>query len=201
MYSYDNDALALLLVMWLLIFPIIFIVSYVISALFIRKLLVLAGSPSPNLAWIPVFNGMLWAKLTDVSPWVYLIVVLGSGILSGIPVLGWIIALLPVILMVLMILRTNQKLGKDPVGWTIFGVLLSLIWMIVLLVQGNSLTWRTGAANGVPAPFWHKWGAFFHDTTTFGGIPHQGYPLPQGPAAPPQAPPATPSQAPPPPAV
>lgn len=190
MYSNNDGAgIIALLIFWVAIFPIFAILGYVFSALFIRKLLVLAGAQNPNLAWIPIYNGMLWAKLVDVSPWVYLILALGSGILSSIPVLGWIIALLPLALFVLMIHRTNLKLSKDPVGWTIFGVLLTLIWMIVILA-GKGLTWRTGPENGVPVPFWHKWGAFFHDTTVFGGIPNQGYPAPQGPAAPPAAPPA-----------
>jgi len=198
MYS-NSDAGAILglLVFWLAIFPILAIIGYVVSALFIRKLLVLAGAQNPNLAWIPVFNGMLWAKLVDLNPWVYLIIAAGSGILSGIPVLGWIIALLPAAMFILMVLRTNQKLGKEPVGWTIFGVLLAFIWMIVLLAQGGQ-QWRTGP-QAVAAPFWHKWGSFFHDTTTWAGLPNQGYPVPQGPAAPPQAPPpATPPQTPPP---
>ena len=196
----NSDALAALLLMWLLIIPVIFIIGYVVSALFIRKLLVTAGAQNPNLAWIPIFNVMLWAKLVDISPWVYLIAAVGAGILSSIPVIGQIIALVPLALMVVMILRTNQKLGKDPVGWTIFGALLSFIWMLVLTFS-KDLTWRTGTQSGVPVPFWHKWGAFFHDTTTFGGIPDQGYPVQQGAAGPTQAPPPAAAPQTPPPAA
>lgn len=191
---YNSDALAAVILLSFVL-PFIFaIVSYVLSALALTKLFQKAGVSTPAVAWIPVYNMMLWAKLVDLSPWVYLIGTVGVSI-----VLGWtyIFMLVPFAILVVMILRTNQKLGKEPVGWTIFGGLLTLIWLLV--VGFDSSTWRTGEQNGVPAPFWHKWGAFFHDATTFGGVPYQGYPLPQGPAAPPQAPPpAAPPQTPPP---
>lgn len=210
----DALGLAILVGVLAVIFWMIFaIAAYIISALFIRKLLRLAGHPSPNQAWIPVYNGMLWAKLTDLNPWVYLIAVGGAGIVASIlsaipyvgPFLAFIIGLVPAAVFVVMVYRTNQKVGKAPVGWTIFGVLLSLIWMIVLLAS-KDLTWRTGPQNGIPAPFWHNWGPFFQDSTTFGGVPDQGYPVTAGPAGPPQtpppaAPPAPPAPQTPPPAV
>jgi len=187
---YNSDALAAVLLLSLVL-PLIFvIVSYVLSAIALTKLFQKAGVATPAVAWIPVYNTMLWAKLVDLSPWVYLIVAIGGGLLAQIPIIGWILALAPLAMLVVMVLRTNQKLGKELVGWTIFGGLLTLIWLLV--VGFDKSTWRTGEQNGVPAPFWHKWGAFFQDTTTFGGVPDQGYSSPQGPTAPPAAPPQTP---------
>jgi hypothetical protein len=176
------------LLFWLAVFPILLIVFYVLSAIFLRKLFIKAGVANPNVAWIPIYNFLILAKLADLSPWVYLIAVGASAVLGAIPVLGQIIGLAAFVVAIGIFWRVNVKLGKEPIGFTIFAALLSIIWLGV--VAFDSSTWRTGESNGVARPFWHNWGAFFHDTTTWGGVPYQGYSPPAAPAAGPATPPA-----------
>ncbi len=133
---------------------------------------------------------LLFSKLADLSPWVYLIGIGAEILLSWIPFVGWIIALIPLALHVVTILRVNQKLSKEPVGFTIFGALLFPIWALVV-GYGQSQPWRTGETV-LARPFWHAWGSFFQDATTWGGVPYQGYPV-AGSTPPPAAPPAAPT--------
>ncbi len=89
--------------------------------------------------------------------------------------------------------RVNQKLQKDPVAFTIFAALLSIIWLAV--VAFGSGVWNTASkpvagVAPVPPPPWQTI-PFFMDATTWSGVPFQGYAaVPKGPAAPPAAPPA-----------
>jgi len=158
--------------------PLIFaVVFYVLGSWFLMGIFRKAGVRTPAVAWIPVYNAMVFAKLADTSPWIPLILIGGSIVITPIPILGAIVSFVLSIAAIAYAIgiawRISVKFGKEPVGWTIFGVLLSLIWLGVLGL--GSAQWRTGPENGIEAPFWHKWGAFFRDTTTWGGVPYQGY--------------------------
>jgi len=188
-YPYATGAYVAVLVFWL-----IFVVAlYVLSAIFLRKLFVKAGVANPNVAWIPVYNVLIFAKLGDVNPLAYLAAIGASAVLGWIPVLGFIIALAPAAVFVMAAYRVNQKLQKDPVAFTIFAALLSIIWLAV--VAFGSGVWNTASkpvagVAPVPPPPWQTV-PFFMDTTTWGGVPFQGYAaVPKAPAAPPAAPPA-----------
>ncbi len=184
-YGYGVAAGALIIA--LLLWPIIVIVFYVLGSLGLMRIFAKAGVQSPGVAWIPVYSTMVLAKLADLNPWLVLIGWGASIVLGWVPVLGWIIGIAVLALTVFMLIRVNTKLGKEVVGWTIFGGLLFPIWAMVV-GYGQTAPWRTGVQAGIPAPFWRPWGTFFSDTTTWGGVPYQGYAA-AGPAAPPAAPP------------
>jgi hypothetical protein len=194
---YNTGAIFGLLVIWF----VFVVVLYVLTAIFLRKLFEKAGVANPNVAWIPVYNILVFAKLGDVNPLAYLAAVGAAAVLSWIPVLGWIIALAPAAAFIMAAYRVNLKLQKDPVPFTIFAALLSLIWVAV--VAFGSGVWNTASkplagVAPVPPPPWQTV-AFFMDTTTWGGVPFQGYAaVPKAPpAAPPAMPPAAPPTAPP----
>ena len=167
----DSDALAGALVITIVLSLVFAVIAYVLTAIFLTKVFAKAGVRTPAVAWIPIYNTLILAKLADLNPWAYLIAAIAGGALSNIPFIGFIFALVPLAAWVLMAYRVNLKFGKSPVGFTVFAVLLSIIWLGVLAF--GSATWRTGEP-AVPAPFWAKY-PFLMDTTTFGGVPDQGY--------------------------
>lgn len=179
-----------------IIFGLIVLVAvYVLGAIFLRKIFVKAGVPNPNVAWIPVYNTLIFAKLGDVNPLAYLAAIGASVVLSWIPLLGNIIGLAPLALFVMAAYRVNQKLQKDPVAFTIFAALLSLIWLgVVAFGQGvwNTASKPVAGIAPVPPPPWASI-PFFMDATTWSGVPFQGYSA--MPKAPPTAPPAMPPAA------
>lgn len=194
-YYYDDGSGALLAVYGVaIVLGLLFAVAaYVVSSFFLMKLFAKAGVANPAVAWIPFYNYLVFSKLGDLSPWVTLIAFGASIVLSGIPVLGSIISLLPLAAFVLAAYRVNLKLQKDAVGFTIFAALLSIIWLGVVAL--GSSRWNTASAplEGIappPAPPWASQ-SFFMDTTTWGGVPFQGYAV--TPPAPPAAPPAPPA--------
>jgi hypothetical protein len=174
---------------------IVFVAIYVLSAIFLKKIFEKAGVANPNVAWIPVYNYLLFIKLGDVNPFLYLIAIGASVLLGSIPVIGQIVGLASLAIFVAASYRINLKLQKDPVPFTIFAALLSIIWLGVIAFgkeQWNTASRPLAGVAPVPAPQWAHI-AFFMDQTTWGGVPHQGYvvtPKPAGPAAPPAAPPA-----------
>lgn len=186
-YYYDAGLLVGLVVFWL----IFAVALYVLSALFLRKIFQKAGVANPNVAWIPIYNVLLFVKLGDINPLI-LLAGFGASILLGwIPVIGFIIGLVPTALYIMAAYRVNLKLQKDPVPWTIFAALLSIVWLGVIAFGKG--VWNTASAPAAgltppPAPPWASQG-WLMDTTTWGGVPFQGYAV-TPPSAPPAAPPA-----------
>lgn len=193
-YYYGSSVLAVYA--GLIVFGLIFAIAiYVLSALFLKKIFQKAGVANPNVAWIPIYNYLLFIKLGDVNPFLYLIAIGASVLLGSIPVIGQIVGLASLAIFIAAAYRVNLKLQKDPVPFTIFAALLSIIWLGVIAYgkeQWNTASRPLAGVAPVPAPQWAHI-AFFMDQTTWGGVPHQGYvvtPKPAGPAAPPAAPPA-----------
>ncbi len=186
-YSGGSAAAAAAALIALAFFIFIFaVIGYVISAFFLMKIFDKAGVQGKWRAWVPIYNFMVFAKLGDVSPWVMLGAILASGLLSQIPVLGWIIALLPIVVGALAAWRVGLKLQKET-PWVILYVLLGIVWLGILAFDKSR--WNPSVA---PAP----WAAngFLADRTVWQGVPVQatgaapaGY---QPPAYQPPAPPA-----------
>ncbi len=180
---YDDSSGAFGLALFFLLFlPIILIfaaLGYVLSSFFLMKIFDKAGVQGRWRAWVPVYNILVFAKLGDFSPWVMLGVILASGILGQIPVLGFVFALLPLAASVMVGLRVGTKLNKE---W--YWMLLWLIgigyyiWLGVLAFSKDR--WN---ANIPPAPWANS---FLADKTVWEGVPAQqggAYP-PAGYAAP-----------------
>ena len=163
---------------------------YIVTALFLRKIFEKAGVANPNVAWIPIYNYLLFAKLGDVNP----LIALGGVVIAAIPVLNYISWIVTLAVHAGIAYRVNQKLQKDPVAFTIFGVLLAPIWLGVLAFgQGvwNTASKPVAGVAPVPPPPWATQ-TWLMDTTTWGGVPFQGYAAipPAAPTAPTPPPPA-----------
>ena len=171
---------------------IILIAAYVVSALFLKKIFEKAGVANPNVAWIPIYNYVLFIKLGDVNPVLYFVAIAANIVLGAVPVIGFLVSLASLAVFVLAAYRVNQKLQKDPVPFTIFAALLGIVWLGVLAYgkgQWNTASRPLAGVAPVPAPPWSHI-AFFMDQTNWGGVPDQGYRVTPKPAAPPVAPPA-----------
>lgn len=161
----DNGAIvavALLLGFFAFVFAIAF---YVLSAWFLMKIFDKAGVQGRWRAWVPVYNFMVFAKLGDLSPWVMLIAIGAAALLGQVPAIGWIIALLPIVVSALAAWRVGLKLQKEPV-WVVLYVPLTIVWLGI-----NAFDKSRWNPNVPPAP-WASNG-FFADRTAWDGVPVQ----------------------------
>ena len=176
MYDFSDGAglavLAAAAVFWF-IFAIAF---YILSSIFLMKIFDKAGVQGRWRAWVPIYNYMVFSKLGDLSPWLILIAIAASIVLSWIPVIGWILALLPLVVTLLAAWRVGLKLQKEPV-WLILYFFLSIVWLGILAFDKSR--WNTAIP---PAPW--AGNGFLADRTVWAGVPNQtpagGYPVAQG---------------------
>lgn len=180
----DGSGLALLAALSL--FWTIFAIGfYILSSIFLMKIFEKAGVQGKWRAWVPIYNYMVFSKLGDLSPWLILIAIGASILLSWIPVIGWVVALLPLIVTLLAAWRVGLKLQKEAV-WLILYFFLSIVWLGILAFDKSR--WNTAIP---PAPW--AGNSFLADRTVWAGIPSQapagGYPA-TGAAAGAYAPPA-----------
>lgn len=168
-YYSDDGGLAALAFLAILIPVLLFflVIAYVVSSFLYMKIFEKAGVEGKWRAWVPIYNGLIAAKLGDFSPWVFLIIIVASSVLSNIPVLGWILSLLPLAAGVMYSYRIGLKLGKDwPLLflWLIPGV-GGLIWLAIVAFSNNRWNPEVG-----PAPWANT---FLADKTVWNGIPVQ----------------------------
>ena len=169
----DTGSLAILAALGFFFF-LIAVAFYVIGSWFLMKIFDKAGVQGRWRAWVPVYNLLVFAKLGDLSPWVMLIAIAAGALLSGIPVLGVIIGLVPLAAGAMAAWRVGQKLQKET-PWVILYIFLSIIWLGI-----NAFDKSRWNPNIAPAP-WASSG-FFADRTVWQGIPVQ----PTAAAAPPR---------------
>ncbi len=199
-YYYDDGGFAAF-ALFLVFLPLLLLFAlagYIISSFLLMKVFEKAGVEGKWRAWVPVYNTLVASKLGDLSPWAYLIAAVGSAVLAGIPVIGWIIGLAGVAATVMFSYRLGLKFGKDwpyLLLWLIPGVGY-LIWLGILAF--GSSPWNPSIR---PSPWANT---FLADKTVWNGIPVQPDQQVQGPPAgggasptggytppaPPQAPPA-----------
>ncbi len=172
MYDYPDGA-ALALWAGLAIFWFIFAIGfYILSSIFLMKIFEKAGVQGKWRAWVPIYNYMVFSKLGDLSPWLILIAIGASILLSWIPVIGPIISIAAFVVTLLAAWRVGLKLQKEPV-WLILYFFLSIVWLGILGFDKSR--WNTA----IPAAPWAGNG-FLSDRTVWAGIPSQtpagGYP-------------------------
>lgn len=222
----DSAAGVAFLAIWFTFIFLFAIIGYVITSFFLMKIFEKAGVQGKWRAWVPIYNYMIFSKLGDLSPWVFLIALGASIVLGWIPVIGWIVSIAPMVVLLLAAWRVGLKLQKEPV-WLILFFFLSIVWLGILAFDKSR--WNTA----IPAAPWAS-NNFLADRTVWDGVPVQAsagsagagsvgqaapgaYPPPAGyqppsgyapPAAPPAAaseppvtPPAAPSNPPAPPAA
>ena len=206
--DYDDYGYGGMIAFWLLFLPILFVFGiafYILTSWFLMKIFDKAGVQGRWRAWVPVYNTMVFSKLGDLNPWLVLIAWGAAVVLSWIPLIGWIIGLLPLLVSALAAWRVGLKLQKEA-AWVILYVFLSIVWLGILAFDKSR--WNPAVP---PAPW--AGNGFLADRTNWSGIPVQtpaggyaanpvaqpgypapgGYPPPAGYAAPPagdDAPPA-----------
>ena len=189
---YYNDGASIGLLIFFAFFWIIFAAAgYVLTSFFLMRIFDKAGVQGKWRAWVPVYNGMIFLKLGDLSPWL-LLYAIGAAILLGwIPVIGQLIGLAAFVLTLLAAWRVGLKLQKEAV-WLILYFFLSIVWLGIAAFDKSR--WNTA----IPAAPWAGNG-FLGDRTNWDGIPSQvpagGYPAnpATSPAAGYAAPPAPPT--------
>ncbi|MFT4137327.1 large exoprotein, partial [Microbacterium sp.] len=197
-YDYDAATAVGMLVVLLVVF-FLAIAMWVVTSFFMMKIFDKAGVQGRWRAWVPIYNTMVFSKLGDLSPWLVLIAIGASLVLSWVPVLGWVISIASALVLALAAWRVGLKLQKEPI-WVILYVFLSPIWLGINAFDRSR--WNTAVP---PAPWAQN--SFLADSTQWAGVPSQaaagGYP-PAGyqPPAPPAGyvPPAPPAGYTPPPA-
>jgi hypothetical protein len=161
-----SDGTALALYAGLALFWFIFAIGfYILASIFLMKIFEKAGVQGKWRAWIPIYNYMVFSKLGDLSPWLILIAFAASAVLSWIPLIGWVVALLPLVVTLLAAWRVGLKLQKEPV-WLILYFFLSIVWLGILAFDKSR--WNTN----VPRAPWADNG-FLADRTVWAGVPTQ----------------------------
>lgn len=178
-YSYSDTGAVLAILLILLPILLLFaLAGYLISSFFLMRIFDKAGVQGRWRAWVPFYNLLVLAKLGDVSPWVVLGGLVASALLGQIPVIGWIIGLVPVALAIMYSWRVGLKLGKEWYWLLLFLIpgVGPLIWLGILAF--DSSRWNTAIA---PSPWANS---FLADTTVWSGVPTQpGQRGPSGPSA------------------
>ena len=183
-YNYDTAAGLLSS----LIFFVFSAAGYVLYSFFYMKIFEKAGVQGKWRAWVPVYRELVFLKLGDLSPWLYLYLV-GAFLLGVIiPFLGWFL-LLPLaglayrVVTALAAYRIGQKLQKEG-AWVVLYIFVDIVWLGIMAFDKSR--WNAQIA---PAPW--AGNSFFADRTVWEGIPVQssaaaapgaapGYGAPQG---------------------
>jgi hypothetical protein len=155
-----------------LVFFLLAVGFYVLSAFFLMKIFDKAGVKGRWRAWVPVYNFMIFAKLGDLNPWLVLIAAAAAAVLGWFPVIGQIILLLPLLVTLAAAWRVGLKLQKEA-PWLILYFFLSIVWLGINAFDQSR--WNLN----IPAAPWAGNG-FLSDTTKWDGVPSQapagGYP-------------------------
>ncbi|WP_261164818.1 DUF5684 domain-containing protein [Microbacterium sp. Marseille-Q6965] len=136
-------------------------VAYLLWSWFAMKLYEKAGVQGRWRAWVPVYSQMIFLKLGDVNPWLFLLHFAWILPLVG-PFLGSVASLAVTVLMFMAAYRIGQKLGKDPAFTALF--LLAVIWLGIVAL--DSSRWNPH----VPRAPWAGTG-LLRDSTRWDGVP------------------------------
>lgn len=146
MYS-DSGAYALLAFLGAFAFIafILVIVMYVLSSLGLYKLAQNAGIENPWLAWIPVANMYILAKLVKTVklgsfevPSLEIVLPVGciaTAVLGNIPVIGWVVSIAYLVLSVLVLYKLfSIYRPQQATLWIILSIIFSFIGMPAILI-------------------------------------------------------------------
>ncbi len=143
-YGHQGEGLALLFAFLLgtaVILTVLFfaVVAYVVTAIFLSKLLKNAGHRTPVAAWVPFWNSVALMEIAGIrQPWIWTGILVGASILAQLPVVGSILAIvvviLAVILMVYIARGVQSALGISSTGGIVLSVFFPTIWIIWMAV-------------------------------------------------------------------
>lgn len=185
----DGFAFLGLLMGFIMFASLVGLVFYVITAIFLMKIAKTAEHKTPWAAWIPLWNTVLMLELGGLrKPWIWVLILVGGGLLSAIPVIGWVISLciflLSIMLTVWLAKGVQRAVGVDNVGGIVLAVLIPWIWVIWMSSAASKNGFNRQAAFDEGATFPLKWFASADPSVSFGGYGHQ---MRQAPPASPQS--------------
>lgn len=155
----DSGAVAAVMVVFALMFAAVGLILYVINAIFLSKLLKAAGHKQPVSAWVPVWSTVSLMEIGGIrKPWIWALLLVGSSLVSGIPVLGWFIsvaALVVAVMLYIWIARgVHAGLGMESTGGIVLAVLVPVAWVIWMsIVAGKTAGYNRYAALSTGASF------------------------------------------------
>ena len=172
MYNDNSAVLLAALAGLIVIMGLLALVFYVVSSIFLMKIFDKAGVQGRWRAWVPIYNYMVFCKLGDLSPWLVLITIGATLVLSWVPLLGWVISVASYLLLLVAAWRVGLKLQKEAV-WVILYFFLAPVWLGINAFDKSR--WNTA----IPAAPWAS-NSFLADSTQWAGVPSQvplgGYP-------------------------
>lgn len=152
---------------------IVFAGGYLLWSFFAMQLFRKAGVQGAWRAWVPFYSQMIFLKLGDVNPFLFLFVLVG-----WIDVLGPIANLFVWVMMCLAAYRIGTKLQKESWWVVLFAIApVTFVWLGVMALDASR--WNTR----VPAAPWAGNG-FLADRSVWEGVPAQGEAAPAGPQFP-----------------
>lgn len=135
----------------LLIVPVV----YVVTALFLMKLLRNGGHQHPVAAWVPLWSTAALFELAGIRvAWGWVAVLFAGGALSAIPYVGWLISVGVLVVSVMLTVWTARSiqagLGLRSTGGVVLAVLLPPVWLIWMSVRSGKLG---KGVPGIPARY------------------------------------------------
>lgn len=176
---------------------IVSLLTYVINALFLMRLLKRTGHHQPWAAWVPVMNTAALLEVGGFSrPWPLIGIMFAGSVLSAIPFVGWVAAIALLVLGIMMVIwiakGVHAGLGMDSTGGIVLAVLVPFAWVIWMSIAAGKRQFNPHAAAAMGRTFPIEWfgqnpaypGSVFETQAgqPAGAPPQQsGHPHPTGP--------------------
>lgn len=138
--SSSSDAGAMALMFGVLGF--VTILAYVVGALFMGMMFKKAGIPAWK-AWVPIYNSWTFLEMGGQKGWISLLI-----LLSWIPFLGFIPAIVAFVYMCIAAYRIGLNFGKEA-WFVVLYIFLGLVWLIWLAVDKTAV-WKPGLPTSAP---------------------------------------------------
>lgn len=110
------------------------ILAYVVGAIFMGMMFKKAGIPAWK-AWVPVYSTWTFLEMGDQKGWISLLL-----LLSWIPLLGFIPAIVAFVFLCIAAYRIGLGFGKEP-WFVVLYIFLGLVWLIWLAVDKTAV-WK-----------------------------------------------------------
>jgi len=119
------------------------ILAYVVSAIFMGMMFKKAGIPAWK-AWVPVYNTWTFLEMGGQKGWISLLL-----LLSWIPFLGFIPAVVAFVFLCIAAYRIGLNFGKEA-WFVVLYIFLTLVWLIWLAVDKTAV-WKPVTETAAPA--------------------------------------------------
>ena len=130
-------------IMMMLFMVILSVGVYVLTSLFLMKLFKKAGIKEWQ-AWVPFLNMWRFLELGGQQGWLVLL-----PLLSFIPVIGWVGAIVSYVFMVIAAYNIGKKLDKSE-GFVVLYIFLSIVWLGICGFDKSKWNEAKGAKSLIP---------------------------------------------------